>query len=223
MKRIYEMDESELLALSEETTLKLIDYECALEGVPMLPPSPGPMPQKEIPEPDATVFEIAGFFTMDGEHAARILAAFNSGPLFKESYSGSDYNTKYLEPLNADKYNKPKIETKTSHSPEQWDKIKDLVTAYNSEKSEWDTIHKTYSAALKERAAITKDVYERIREARQRSYDRDCLRNEFARYLELAENNRQIALNFLEKVKDLSDFPELRDEFCPQVGAAAID
>jgi hypothetical protein len=33
--------------------------------------------------------------------------------------------------------------------------------------------------------------------------------------MELAEGNRQIALNFLEKVKDLSEFPELREEFCP--------
>lgn len=221
MKRFNEMDETELLSLTDDQIMKLINYECALEGVPMLPPAPGAKPSIAMAEPDAQVFEIAGIFTMDSEHAIRILDAFNSGALYMESYPGSDYNTKYLEPLTSDKYGKPKIETKNIHSPEQWDKIKAEYAQISGKLKEWEKIDKEYSSALKERTSITDDVYGAILEARQHSYNRDCIRADFARYLELAEGNQRIALNFLEKVKDLSDFPELKTEFRPEEASDA--
>lgn len=215
MKRIYDLTEAELLSLTDEDVMRYIDYECALEGVPMLPPVPGACPVKVTPAPDANVFEVAGFLTMDSTHATRILDAFNSGELYKESYPGSDYGTKYLTPMSNDQYSKPKIETKTVHSAEQWDKIKDSHQAFVGEKAAWDKINKTYQEALKGRSSISEDVWQQIRDAREHSYDRERLREEFGRYLVLAEGNKQIALNFLEKVKDLSDFPDLILEFTP--------
>lgn len=215
MKRVHELTEAELLALDDDMTMKLIDYECALEGVPMLPPAPGPAPKKDFPEPDAQCFAVGGILTRDSVHAARILEAISSGELVETTYAGSDYNNRYLKPLRQSDYNYPKLSTETYRSPEQWDSIKDDHSSFATRKAEWDRIDKEYSSALKERATITDDVYGRIREARQHSYDRERLREEFARYMELAEGNRQIALNFLEKVKDLSEFPELREEFCP--------
>lgn len=215
MKRIYDLTEAELLSLTDEDVMKYIDYECALDGVPMLPPAPGPMPTKTMLEPDANVFEVAGFLTMDSAHASRILDAFNSGILYKESCPGSDYNTKYLEPLTADKYGKPKIETKTVHSAEQWDKIKDSHQAFAGNKADWEKINKVYQEALKGRATISDDVWQQIRDARGHSYEREQIRAEYSRYLELAEGNRQIALNFLTKVKDLTEFPDLQAEFAP--------
>ena len=215
MKRIYEMEEKEVLELTTEKISILIDYECALEGVPMLPPPPGEKPAKKMLKPDAQVFEIGGFLTRSAEHAARILMAFNSDQLYKERYPGNDYSTKYLEPIDSDRFDMPKVETKTYHSAEQWEGIKDSHKEYAAVQNAWDKIDKEYQNALKNRKKITDAVWEKISEARDRAYNRDRLREEYAKYLVLAEGNRQIALNFLKKVKDLSDFPELTEEFCP--------
>lgn len=215
MKRIHELTELELLALTDTEVIKYIDYECALEGVPMLPPHPGPAPDKLTATPDVTMYTVAGQNTLDSEHATRILQACNSGTLLDTANARNDYSVTFVTPQTDRSYSAPKIETKQVHSPEQWDRIKNDYTNYADRKSEWDTHDRIYRDALKERASISDDVYDRISQARQHSYQRDNLRNEFTRYLELAEGNRQIALNFLEKVKDLSDFPELRQEFCP--------
>ena len=217
MKRIYELDETELLALSDEDVKKYVDYECALEGVPMLPPSPGIKPSKDAPAPDAQVYSIAGFLTLDAEHAARILAALESGKLFTESYANNDYGTKFLESIAGDSYHSPKIESRRIHSPEQWDRIKDVQSEFVTKLKAWEKVNSDYDKALSERKKISDNVWDKINEARDHSYERDSLRREFVRYLELAEGNHQIALNFLKKVKDLSDFPELVEEFCPQV------
>lgn len=212
MKRIDELLEAELVALDDDMIQRYIDYECALEGVPMLPPTPGLEPEKTFPGPDAKVYKIGEFMTRDSEHASRIMEALTSGQLVQADYD-RDYNNKYLKALNPGEYSYPKIETAVYHSPEQWDRIKDDHSKFSVKKSEWENLKKTYDNALKERAGVTKKVFDLIQDARDRSYNRDRLRAEFARYLELAEDNRQIALNFLEKVKDLSEFPELRAEF----------
>lgn len=221
MKRFYEMDETELLALDEETTMKLIDYECALEGVPMLPPAPGPEPAKVTATPDATLYTVAGQKTLDHEQAKRILDACNSGQLYETSYPRNDYQTLFLTPLSEKSYGAPKIETSQVHSAEQWDRIKNEYTSFSERMDEWNAINKNYQAALKERSSITDDVYSKISDARRHSFERDRVREEFARYMELAEGNRQIALNFLQKVKDLSEFPELLEEFNPITDTAA--
>lgn len=215
MKRIYEMNEAELLSLDDEQTVKLVDYECALEGVPMLPPSPGPEPKKVTAAPDVTLYQIAGQNTLDHDHAKRILDACNSAPLFETSNPRNDYQTVYLTPLTEKSYNRPKIETSSAHSPEQWDKIKNDFTSFSERKDEWDAINKVYQAAVKERQQITDDVYSKISDARRHAYEREQLRLEFNRYLELAEGSKSIALKFLLKVKSLNDFPELMEEFEP--------
>jgi len=221
MKRIHELNEEELLALTEEQTLRMVDYECALEGVPMLPPHPGPEPSKVTASPDVTLYTVAGQKTLDSDHAKRILDACNSAPLFETSSARNDYQTVFLTPLTDRSYSAPKIETSQVHSPEQWDRIKNDFTSFSERKDEWDVIDKAYKNALKERQSITDDVYSKISDARRNAYEREQFRTDFARYLELAEGNRSIALKFLEKVKDLDKFPELRTEFCPVVDTVA--
>lgn len=217
MKRISEMDETELLALTDEQIDKLIDYECALEGVPMLPAHPGPEPNRVDLKPDATAYEIAGIFTLNADHAAKILEAINLGQIYKESYPGGDYNTKYLTPLLQGDYSMPKIESKIRHSAEQWDKIKGPYKEYTARKSVWEKLNKEYQGAITSRASINKNCWEFVLEARDHASQREVFRQEFKIYLDLAEGNPQIAFGFLTKVKDLSDFPELKEEFCPSI------
>jgi len=215
MKRLEEFNDSELLELTDKGVLNLIDYECALEGVPMLPPSPGPKPKANLPEPDTQCFAVAGVMTCDADHARRILEAICGGWLVESTYD-SDYHNRYLKRLCESDYNYPKITTETHRSQEQWDSIKEEATKFNMLKKEWEAKNDEYEKALKARSTITDRVYGQIESARHHFQTCERLREEFKRYLELAEGNRQIALNFLDKARDLSEFPELYDEFCPK-------
>lgn len=215
MNRIYEMEEAEILALADEQVSKLIDYECALEGAPMLPPEPGMKPTKQLPEQDAVVFTVGGHMTLSADHAQAIFAALTSGQLYDESYEGRFYEIKFLEPIIQTGYHAPKIESKRSYSAERWNQIRADVSEYTAKLAEWEKKNEEYQKALKSRSTIHERVWDRIMTARNHASDREQLRREFERYLELAEGNRRVALNFLEKVKFLGKFPELREEFCP--------
>lgn len=214
MKRIYDMEDTEVLALTDEQISNLVDYECALEGVPLLPPEPGPAPVKVAPPLDLKVFEVGGVMVVDAEHAGRILDVITSGPIFKK-----EYDKEHLVPLNSGDYSFPKIETKMVRSIEQWEAIKADMTAYEAAKREYDKTSKLYNDITKDRQRIVNGIYDIIHDVRDLNWQREHIRSEFARYLVLAEGNPQIALNFLEKVKDLSKFPELKLEFVPEAVA----
>ena len=62
MRRYNEYTEQELIDLDKALIQKLIDYECALDGVPLMPPHPGPEPSKTEITPDMTVYAVAGLF-----------------------------------------------------------------------------------------------------------------------------------------------------------------
>jgi hypothetical protein len=214
MTRVYDMTEEEILALTDDQINKLIDYECALEGAPMLPPDPGPKPTKDAPPPDAQAYEVAGFYVLDADHAGRILAALNSGTLYTTEY-GRNSSIKYLSPIGNGSYHAPKVEAKMFHSAELWDSVKGDQSAFAETEKEWERREEIYNKAVKERSKLTEAVWEHVGNLRSHAWQRERIRDEFKRYLDLAENNNKIALAFLKKVKDLSDFPELENEFCP--------
>lgn len=219
MKRINELTESELLELTDEQISNMVDYECAVEGVPMLPPHPGPAPFVEKCKPDIDIYTVGGVYCATAEDAARILDAIaNATTIFKTD--GYSDDKRYIAIPPGDYYY-PKVEIEKGISAtayaawkDQNAGLKELIGAYKEQRS-------TYDDAYKSREEIVQRVNNFISDARRNSYTRDCLRADFARYMELAEGNRRIALNFLEKVKDLSDFPELKEEFCPDMPEVA--
>ena len=212
MKRIYDLEETEILALSSEQVTDYVDYECALEGVPMLPPAPGPEPKRSAQEPDVKSYEIAGFFTLDADHAGRILAALNSGPLYKEESASFDYKVKHLVPIGDDSYYTPKIEGKTTFSAEKWDAIKNEQAQMGMVIKQWKTANDEYKECLTARKYITEKVWEHVDGVRTFVCEKETIRKNFVLYLKLAEGDRQIAINFLEKVKSLDEYPGLKDE-----------
>lgn len=213
MKRFNEMTEAELLALDDEQTKNLIDYECAIEGVPMLPPHPGTAPPIEKCKPDINVYTVAGVYFGTAEDAARVLdAIFAASVIYKTDGYSDDKRFIAMQPGD---YYFPKIEPEKAVSAESYAAWKEECKAVKEQMDEYKRAKSAYDSVYKERESIVKSVFDAIRDARQRSYDRDRLREEFTRYLELAEGNKTIALNFLKKVKDLSEFPELEAEFCP--------
>jgi len=220
MVRYYELNEEQLLALADDEVKKLIDYECAIEGVPMLPPSAGPMPVETAPDPDVRGYEVGGIITTCPEHASLILQALTSGPMFTASYCGRDYTIRYLEPIGPKSYSHPKLESQMYRSAAQWDAIKDDKRAFDVKKEAWDKLDKEYAEALKARDHISEAVWDAISEARTKKRERENITAEFAAYKDLAQGDLTIAMNFMLKAKSsVSDkYPELIQQLCPGYG-----
>jgi hypothetical protein len=216
MKRIHEMNDAEILTLTDDQITKLIDYECALEGVPFLPPNPGPKPEKPAMEKGKTCYSIGGVYVLDMKHAVKILEAITSDTVFKTDYTGSDYNNQYLKRLSTDDYGYPSITTHEYPLPEQWDKVKDAMAAYKHTLKAWEELNTAYTSAVTGRQDIVDAAYETVSAARNRRYEMDSLRSEFERYMELAEQNPTVAMNFLVKSRNIvCNYPELVEELCP--------
>lgn len=211
MKRIVDLEEKEIIELSNEKIEDYINYECALEGVPMLPPHPGPAPDKIKVEADTKVFEIAGYLVLDTDHAGRILDALNSGVLYREEIANFDYSLKHLT-LIYDDYYAPKITAKNILSPELWDSVQKSHAAISSQLKQWKIINDEYQSSLKEREAITTQVWDHIESVRAIVCEKENIKNLFSQYLKLAEGDKSIAMNFLEKVKQLDSYPDLKEE-----------
>lgn len=205
MKRFTDFTDKELVALTDENIVTLIDYECALEGVPLLPPHPGPKPQKTTAPPSTTAYEISGRFVLDTDHATRIMEALASGPLFTSTYPNSDYYTKYLVVADT-----PSVTTCKIYSPEEWLAIEAEYKTYADRLKVWESFNTEYTEALKGRTRISDNVYEAIADARSRINKLQRLREELARYLVLAEGDRIIALKFLGNAHDVSRYPEFQ-------------
>lgn len=211
MKRIYDMEKEEILALTQEYIEKLIDYECALKGVPLLPPRPLE-PDKVNIEPDITAYEIAGLCLLTAEEAGRILEAINTCSIYTSTYvPGANCYDKKLIPVDA--YTKPKIETKRFYSMEYWDKVKSQKEAYASTKRIYDEDKKKYDEAYSKRSETASCVWEFIDAVREENRVKDYLTAEFNRYLELTDGNKTIAMRFLKKAHNVDD--ELTQELVP--------
>jgi len=206
MKKIEELTDEELVNLTSEQINYYIDFACAAAGIALLPLDElGPKPEKCVAQPKTTVYEIAGQFTLDSEHARRILEAFNSGKLYRSTYPGSDYYTKYLEEKNES----VKIETVSMYTNEEWQAIKDEYTNYAQRLKEWTTENTEYEKIKKARKETEEEIYDLISAARHKLSKLNKIKTDFARYLVLANNNPEIALKFLRNAYDLSGYEDI--------------
>jgi len=210
MKRIEEYIEEELLALTPEEIANTIDYECAELGIPLLPTKPLPY-NFVAPSRDIEAYCIGGLRFDNRDAAEGILTVIKDYKVYKEDYS--DYNFKYLSELNENDYSYPKIEQASYYTKQRWDEIETELKRQIKLNDEHKEAKKIYDAILEDRSEVVNALQERISTAKHRARRVAEIRAQWKRYLELAENNPSIALNFLLKVQDLREYPELMTEF----------
>jgi hypothetical protein len=118
-----------------------------------------------------------------------------------------------LEPCN--QYSLPKIETEMFYSTGYWAQVKDDIAAYDALDNAYEGAKKEYDDIMSQRKTIEDQVLERLEEIRNQEARKDCAEELFARYLELANNDFDIAIKFLEDAKQglYIDFAQhLRDQ-----------
>jgi len=213
VKRIDEMNKEEILALKDEEITTLIDLECAYEGIPLLPDCPS-KPEVINHEKDLAAYEIAGYYFLTSEEAGKVLEVIQSADTYIKDGWNDDAQLKKIKDGD---YCCPKIETRKFYSSQKLSEIKNeleenkqLIVAYENKKHNYDDI-------LEKRKKVADKVCSIIDEVTEDQAKQQLYSEEFNRYLKLANNNQEVAMNFLLKAyREIElDFPELVTKLCP--------
>jgi len=216
MKRIYDMDESEVLALTDEMINRLIDYECANEGVPLLPPHPGAKPKAIDIKPDTTIYKVGEWNFINVEDANRVFEVLATSTLC--DVDGYSKDARIGSIITTNHYSYPQVKTIKVMSSSLYIKEQSQIATVAVAEEEWGKANKIYNQAYAAREGIVGNAWEVVRMAREHEAACNKFRADFARYLELADGDRVIAMNFLTKANemwDLTFFSDLIQELCP--------
>lgn len=214
MKRIEEMSQEEMLALTPDAIQKVIDYACALEGLPL--EEMGPTKPVAPAEPDMTLYritEVSSMYVGTLEDAQKVLDALKGVTLYSTDYvreSEAVGYKKIARPLTRP----ASVSTEDVFSPEMWAKVKEDYTEYAELMKQYLDSSRATEEASSARKKIADWVWKAIRNARRREEYKQELIRAFDRYLILADGNRTIAYRFLEAAcSGVSAFPELVEMF----------
>lgn len=202
VKRFEDLTDEEILALTEDEIRLHIDYECAVAGAPLLPPEPGPAPEKPKAEPDVEVFTVGDINFKTIEEANEVARLANGLDRYALAYvSGPGYEKK-VTPDRDD----VTIETSRHYSPERYEEVRDDLDAYQEAKREHFWRQTAYRDAERERQQVRDWIRERVSDVRQTEAERQDMRARFERYLDIADGDRATARRFLSEAH-----PEARE------------
>ena len=198
MKRIWDLSEGEVLALTDEQVARFVDIECAHEGAPILPEHPGQKPVAEDPEPDQTLYSVTGvsYYFTDKSVADTLSAALSGASRFDTRKFGNV--TVAIEPPSyagdAGAVNTHLVVSMRAH-----DAHRDAIQANANLLGQWESDIRDYESALRKRHDAAQGVYNVINEARETAALLQRLEAALAEYVSLADGDEAIALRFLYK------------------------
>ena len=201
MTRFHDLTDAEVLALTDEQIEYHIEYECADSGAGLLPPDPGPAPEKPKDMKDFTVY-VVGDMTFDTQEAALDVAtAANRHSRFEKQYvSGPSYE-QYVTRADSD----VEVRAVRVYSAGGWDAAKALVNKYDADKKVWDGAVREFNRIAEARSQATGWIRERVDEVHAEERERVRVGEQFARYVELADGDETIARRFLLKARPDAD------------------
>lgn len=193
MKTFDELTDAEVLALTDAEIERYIDLECARAGVPLLPPEPGPEPEKPQADKDVTLYEVGGHSFREQEQALRVAAAINSEHPVETKYaSGPGYQRIVGGPAD-----EATVTTSSYFSRERWDAVGAELIAYEEAKQQWERERDEYRKAVSRRNSTVEWVVDRISTVREGERQRERYANLYLRYLGLADGDEVVARKFL--------------------------
>lgn len=219
MKTINDLTDAELVELTDEKLEVFIDRECAEKGIPLLPSEPVPPQEPTIPY-DTIAYVVAYFEFENREDAEAVAAIINGKPRAKYEFKYPHDESHFVGWSIEDRVH---VTEKTILSPPQHLATKAMRERYKAEKDAYDKLYEEYRKILGERDDVAGEVRSRRWDALKRKHDRDRHRQNFERYVTMAEGDRAVAFRFFSSAygSALLEYPELRNEFEPPTQDAA--
>jgi hypothetical protein len=196
MQTIYDLTNKEVNKLTYEQVDRFIDIACAEAGTMLLPEVPIE-PKLDKPAKDAFVYKVGEFKVGTPEEASKLLEFLNTVQLLETSYDyACGYDDKYITAIQTS--NEPDIKKEAVYTAETYSKIKSLLQKYNDAKKDYEQKRKDYQKADSDRNKISSQIWEHVNNIKDKFSQKDRLKKEFNRYLNLADGDKEIALKFFE-------------------------
>lgn len=209
MTKITDMTRDEIVALSEQDLQRMMDYECAENGIALLP-----LPVKPVTEnfdPDQKYYEIGDMCFVTLSDAERVMEALSGVQVFKDDYDSSvGYEHKFLAPETG----RNEIVPRTCFSAELFDRIRVQLARQKELTEQYEKDIKLYQKAQHAREDTCAYILEAYNKANEEARYEQMIRGKFEQYLTLADGNRILAMHFLRKVETVPQ--ELAEELAPE-------
>lgn len=214
MKKINEMTEQEILALSEQDIQNMIKFRMMEEGIKIID-KPKKPELFEIEPADKKVYTIPilyGYAFTDFAEAQKVSEALQNAKSFSKVVSdwsklGSDYQ--YLEKKDRYTYQYPNdfgVNEVYVYSNELYANIVDYATQNKVMTKQVEADMKAYDDAYAAASEITLEIRDRVSEVREKAARLERLTQKFADdYYPLSDNNEGMAIKFMEKAYSLTE------------------
>lgn len=223
MKKLDEMSHDEIAALTKDQVNDLVDLECAEQGITLTEKPVKPDVLKVDSEPDLPVYEVGGLHFTEPGPAAEIAALIKEhrGILVKSAYEYScGYSNNYATDFE------DKIEVSPSHilSWKKFQEIRGDLEVAASTKDDFDEELATWKGAHGKRAKVHKKILETVKKHTDAEGDYQRYHAVMARYVELSDGDKKIALKFFEEAhKDDEKAQALKPRLCGEFGLMLVE
>lgn len=214
MKKINEMTEQEILALSEQDIQNMIKFRMMEEGIKIID-KPKKPELFEIEPADKKVYIIPilnDYAFTDFAEAQKVSEALQNAKSFKKieydwNKLGSDY--RYLEKKDRYSYSYPNdfgVNEIYVYSNELYANIVDFAAQNKVMTKQVEADMKAYNDAYAAASEITLEIRDKVSEVREKVARLERLTQKFADdYYPLSDNNEDMAIKFMEKAYSLTE------------------
>lgn len=217
MKKINEMTEQEILALSEQDIQNMIKFRMMEEGIKVID-KPKKPELFEIEPADQKVYVIPilnGYAFTDFAEAQKVADALREAKSFRNvdcDWNKLGSNFKYLEKKGRYTYDDAGdfgISEICVYSNELYSKIVDFAAQNKAMNEQVEKDMKAYDDAYAASSDITLEIRSRVSEVRKKYERLERLTCSFANdYYPLSDNNEEMAIKFMSKAFTLTDEEE---------------
>ena len=217
MKKISEMTEQEILALSEQDIQNMIKFRMMEEGIKVID-KPKKPELFEIEPADQKVYVIPvldGYAFTDFAEAQKVADALREAKSFRKvdyDWNKLGSNFKYLEKKDRYTYNNEgdfSISEISVYSSKLYANIVDFAAQNKAMEKQVEKDMAEYDNAYAAASDITLEIRNRISEVREKHERLERLMHSFANdYYPLSGNNEQMAMKFMSKAFTLTDDEE---------------
>lgn len=219
VKRFKELSNAELLEMTENEIEELIRLECAFKGIAITMEEPI-WEEKETEIPRVRAYTICDFTVLSSERAEEILDVLTKGELFYKTCANNDYDCKYLEIIDSHHYRNPSISIGDVILPEVWKNFKEEQKILSQKKALFKESLEEWKKWIADKDEISSEIYQKITELRNIENEKINCTNLFAKYLEMAKGDFEIALLFYKKfpksIKEEDFIEHLKKTFQPK-------
>jgi hypothetical protein len=156
------------------------------------------------PKPDATVYQIAGVTFISRDAAETVMTAINDNHNARVQLR-HDYSVGYNRHCVEFSEDLETVTTKQSFSQDTWAQHHAVMERNEAKRKQYEADKAAHRKATEAARSVVDTVRDRYAEVVERFADLDRLAARFAEYVEIADGDRWMALQFLRKVEHIAD------------------